>query len=46
MSTETARPIDSNDHALSTFGVIGLLGCDWEEWRLKELMKEELRRGA
>lgn len=32
-------------HALSTFGLIGLLGRDWEERRLKELMEEEQRRG-
>ena len=31
-------------HALSTFGLIGLLGRDWEERRLKELMDEEQRR--
>ena len=31
-------------HALSTFGLIGLLGRDWEERRLKELMEEERRR--
>ena len=31
-------------HALSTFGMIGLLGRDWEERRLKELMEEEQRR--
>lgn len=31
-------------HALSTFGLIGLLGRDWEERRLKELMAEERRR--
>jgi hypothetical protein len=33
-------------HALSTFGMIGLLGRDWEERRLKELMEEEQRRRA
>ncbi len=33
-------------HALSTFGLIGLLGRDWEERRLKELVEEERgRRG-
>ena len=31
-------------HALSTFGMIGLLGRDWEERRLKELVEEEQRR--
>ena len=31
-------------HALSAFGMIGLLGRDWEERRLKELMEEERRR--
>lgn len=31
-------------HALSTFGLIGLLGRDWEERRLKELIEEERRR--
>ena len=31
-------------HALSAFGMIGLLGRDWEERRLKELMEEEQRR--
>ncbi len=33
-------------HALSAFGLIGLLGRDWEERRLKELMEEERRRGG
>ena len=33
-------------HALSTFGLIGLLGRDWEARRLKELMEEEQRRRA
>ncbi|HVE88716.1 MAG TPA: hypothetical protein VNA44_03370 [Burkholderiaceae bacterium] len=45
MSTETARSIRTI-HALSTFGLIGLLGRDWEERRLKELMEEEQRRRA
>jgi hypothetical protein len=31
-------------HALSTFGLISLLGRDWEERRLKELMEEERQR--
>ena len=31
-------------HALSTFGMISLLGRDWEERRLKELVEEEQRR--
>ena len=31
-------------HALSAFGLIGLLGRDWEERRLKELIEEERRR--
>ena len=31
-------------HALSTFGLISLLGRDWEERRFKELMEEEQRR--
>ncbi len=31
-------------HALATFGMIGLLGRDWEQRRLKELMEEEQRR--
>jgi hypothetical protein len=31
-------------HALSTFGLIGLFGRDWEERRLKELVEEEQRR--
>lgn len=31
-------------HALSTFGMIGLLGRDWEQRRLKELMEEEQQR--
>ena len=33
-------------HALSAFGLIGLLGRDWEERRLKELIEEERRRGG
>jgi hypothetical protein len=33
-------------HALSAFGMIGLLGRDWEERRLKELTEEEQRRRA
>jgi 2TM domain len=33
-------------HALSAFGLIGLLGRDWEERRLKELIDEERRRGG
>lgn len=32
-------------HALSTFGLVGLFGRDWEERRLKELTEEERRRG-
>jgi 2TM domain len=31
-------------HALATFGLVGLLGRDWEDRRLKELMDEEQRR--
>ncbi len=31
-------------HALSTFGMFGLLRREWEERRLKELMEEEQRR--
>ena len=31
-------------HALSTFGLSGLFGRDWEERRLKELVEEEQRR--
>ena len=33
-------------HALSTFGAINMLGRDWEERRLKELVEEEQRRRA
>ena len=33
-------------HALSAFGLIGLLGRDWEERRLKELIEEERRRSG
>ena len=31
-------------HALSAFGMISVLGRDWEERRLKELVDEEQRR--
>ena len=31
-------------HALSTFGMISMLGRDWEERRLRELVDEEQRR--
>jgi len=31
-------------HALSTFGMISVLGRDWEDRRLKELVDEEQRR--
>ena len=31
-------------HALSAFGMIGVLGRDWEERRLKELLEEEQQR--
>ena len=31
-------------HALYTFRLVGLLGRDWEERRLKELMEEERQR--
>ena len=30
-------------HALSTFGMISMLGRDWEERRLRELVDEEQR---
>lgn len=33
-------------HALSTFGLGGLLGRGWEDRRLKELVDEEQRRRA
>ncbi len=31
-------------HALATFGMIGVMGRDWEDRRLKELVDEEQRR--
>ena len=32
-------------HAVATFGVVGTMGREWEERRLKQLIEEESKRG-
>ncbi len=32
-------------HAVATFGLVGVVGRDWEERRLKQLIDEERKRG-